>query len=197
MQGRPQGRGGGAVCKIEGNDAENSSTDRPIDPVHLCASIYSSITLSVYLSIYLSVHPSIYVSVCQSIHPSTIDRFISPFFHLSISLALHLYIYLAISGYLCNRLSVFVYLSIDRSIHRSIYLAIYISISPSLDPFIDLWIYVPIFNLSIYPSSCLLIQRCLHLSIQSILLKKSDCILQTSPCWAEKLFFFVVAGHVA
>ena len=35
------------------------------------------------------------------------------------------------------------------------YLSIYPSICPSLDPFIDLWIYVPIFNLSIYPSSCL------------------------------------------
>ena len=149
------------------------------------------------LSIDLSLGPSIDLCIRLSIHPSTIDRFISPFFHLSISLALHLYIYLAISGYLCNRLSVFVYLSIDRSIHRSIYLAIYLSISPSLDPFIDLWIYVPIFNLSIYPSSCLFIQRCLHVSIQSILLQTNQNAFFKPALVGRRNSFFVVAGHVA
>ena len=162
--------------------------------------MYSSIALSVYLSIYLSViHQFMYLSVNPSIHLPLIALSLHfPFFHLSSSPSIYL------SGYLRNRLSAYVYLSMILSIHPSIdlfidvsiYIAIYLSICPSLDPFIDLWIYVPIFNLSIYPSSRLFIQRCLHLSIQSILLQKSDCILQTSPCWAEQIFF-VIAGHVA
>ena len=75
MQGRPQGRGGGAVCKIEGNDAENSSTDRPVDPsmdssiLSICVrqfthpllfpSIYRSISRSIHRFMYLPVIPSI------------------------------------------------------------------------------------------------------------------------------------------
>ena len=159
------------VCKIERKRCRKfiyrpaaRSMDGFIDPVHPCASIYSSISLSVYLSVYLSVHPSIYVSICQSIHPSKIDRFINisifPSFHPSSSPSVYL------SSYLCNRLSacLSVYLSIestdvsiDLSIHPSIYLAIYLSICPSPDAFFDLWIHVPTFNLSIYPSSCLFI----------------------------------------
>ena len=67
----------------------------------LFPSIYRSISWSIHRFRYLSVNPSI--------------------IHLPlIALSLHLSIYL--SGYLCNRPPVSVYLSIDRSIHRfSIY----------------------------------------------------------------------------
>ena len=105
------------------------SIDGFINPVSLCASVYPSIALSVYLWIYLSVPPSIYVPVCQPI------RFISPFFHLSSPPSIYS------PGYLCNRLSVSVYLSIDRSTHETIFLAIYLSIYPSLHPSVHLLIY--------------------------------------------------------
>ena len=147
--------------------------------------MYSSIALSVYLSIYLSViHQFMYLSVNPSIHLPLIALSLHfPFFHLSSSPSIYL------SGYLRNRLSAYVYLSMILSIHPSIdlfidvsiYIAIYLSICPSLDPFIDLWIYVLIFNLAIYTSSCL--------PSSQFSCKNQIAFFKPPPCWAEKPFF--------
>ena len=99
-------------------------------------SIYSPINPFISSSIHPSLSSSIYPSISSSIHPS---------FHLSLHPSIHASIYTSI------HLSL--YSSIHLSIHLSIFLSIHLSIHPaissSIHPSVHLFIFCPLFLLSI------------------------------------------------